>query len=156
VSEPRTTEELIALIREGVLFSGGSALEGQEGIEMIAALLAETAHPDYVTIMVSQAGIPTTYEGVDGFREALGDWITPYERFRLEIDEALPAGDQVVFLVRQLGTTKHGGVEIETPSGAVWSIEDGTIRQAVFYLDQRAALRAAGLDPDRGSDSGAG
>lgn len=146
MGEPRTTAELIELIREGVLFGGGTALEGQEGIEVIAALLTETAHPEFVTVMVSQDGIPNEYEGIDGFRQALGDWITPYESFRLEIDEVIPADDQVVFLVRQVGTTKHGGVEIETPSGSVWSLEDGRIRRATFYLDQRVARHAAGLD----------
>jgi hypothetical protein len=62
-----------------------------------------------------------------GFKEALGDWITPYERFRLEIDDVLigDENDQLVFLVRQVGTTKHGGVEIETPSGSVWDLEEG-------------------------------
>jgi ketosteroid isomerase-like protein len=149
MSEPRTTAELIELIQEGVMFGGGTAIEGEEGIEMIATVLAETAHPDYVTVMVSQDGIATEYNGVDGFRQALGDWITPYERFRLEIQEVIPGDDQLVFLVRQVGTTKHGGVEIENPSAAIWALEDGQIKRATFYLDRPAALRDAGLDPDR-------
>lgn len=153
MGESRTTAELIELIRQGVLFSGGSALEGEEGIEFMAALLDETTHPDFVTVMVSQDGIPNEHPGVEGFREALGDWITPYESFRLEIDEVIVEDDQLVFLVRQVGTTKHGGVEIETPSASVWALHDGMIHRAAFYLDHRAALRAAGLDPDRSPQS---
>ena len=145
MAEPRTTPELIKLIKQVVPFEGGSALEGMEGIELIAALLTETAHPDYVTVMVSKDGVPTEHEGVQGFREALGDWITPYEQFRLEIDEVVEAEDKLVFLVRQVGTTKHGGVEIETPSGSVWDLADGQIRRASFFIDQRAAREAAGL-----------
>jgi hypothetical protein len=86
---------------------------------------------------------------VEGFREALSDWISPYESFRLEIDEAIPLVDRIVFLVRQVAKTKHGGVEIVTPSASVWWLVDGAISQAGFYLDQRAGLEAAGLDPDR-------
>jgi hypothetical protein len=40
-------------------------------------------------------------------------------------------------------------VEIETSSASVWWANDGMLTQAVFYLDQRAGLEAAGLDPDR-------
>jgi ketosteroid isomerase-like protein len=146
MGDPRTTEELIDLIREGVLFGGGTALHGLEGIETMAILLTETGHPDFVTVMVGIEGIETEYPGVDGFREALSDWITPYERFRLEIDEVVVKDDRVVFLVRQVGTTKHGDVEIETPSGSVFEIEDGQIRRATFYIDQRLAREAGGID----------
>ncbi len=142
----RTNEELIDLIREGVLFSGGSALEGTEGIETIAALLTEVAAPDYVCVMVSKEGIEREYPGVGGFREALGDWITPYERFRLEIDEVVPVDDRLVFLVRQVGTTKHGAVEIETPSASIWDLENGQIKRTTYYIDQQTAREAAGLD----------
>jgi hypothetical protein len=152
MTETRTTEELIELIKQGVMFSGGTTLEGEEGIDLISELLVETAHPDFVTVMVSESAVPQEYKGVEGFREALSDWMSPYERFRLEIDEAITLPDKIVFLARQIATTKHGGVEVETPSATVWWIEDGMLSQAVFYLDQRAGLRAAGLDPDRARD----
>ena len=146
MSESRTNEELIDLIRQGVLFGGGTALEGIEGIEFIATLLTETASEEFVTVMVDQAGDETEYPGVEGFREALSDWITPYERFRLEVDEVVPHDDKLVFFVRQVGTTKHGGVEIETSSGAVWDLADGNIIRASFYIDPDHARRHAGLD----------
>jgi ketosteroid isomerase-like protein len=141
----RTNEELIELIGGGIRFSGGSALEGGEGIETIAALLTEVAASDYVCVMVSKEGIEREYPGVSGFRDALGDWITPYERFRLQIDEVVPVDDRLVFLVRQVGTTKHGGVEIETPSASVWDLEDGQIKRMTYYIDQQAAREAAGI-----------
>lgn len=146
MAESRTTAELIDLIRQGILFSGGSAIEGPEGIEMIAQLLTQTAAEDFVTVMVDKAGDETEHPGIKGFREALSDWITPYERFRLEIDEVVPLEDKLVFFVRQVGTTKHGGVEIETPSGAVWDLGDGAIRRATFYIDPDHARRHARLD----------
>jgi ketosteroid isomerase-like protein len=152
MGDSQKTADLIELIRRGVMFSGGTVLEGNEGIDQMAELLRDNSHPEFVTIMSSESGIPTEYAGVDGFREALSDWISPYESFRLEIDEAIPLIDKIVFLARQVATTKHDGVEIETPSASVWWLEDGAIRQASFYLDQRAGLRAAGLDPDSGRD----
>jgi hypothetical protein len=80
-----------------------------------------------------------------------GDWISPYESFRLEIEEAIVDEDKLVFLARQVATTKHAAVQVVTESATIWWLEDGLIRQAVFYLDQKEALKAAGLDPDRHS-----
>jgi hypothetical protein len=46
--------------------------------------------------------------------------------------------------------TKQDSVGVETRSTAVWWIEDGQIRQAAFYLDRQAGMKAAGLaSPDR-------
>jgi ketosteroid isomerase-like protein len=149
MTESRSTAELIALIRQGVMFSGGTVLEGNEGIEQMTTLLRENVHPEFVTIMLSESGVAQEYRGVEGFREALSDWISPYERFRLVVDEAIPLPDKIVFVARQVARTRHDGVEIETPSASVWWLEDGLIRQASFYLDQRAGLQAAGLDPNR-------
>jgi hypothetical protein len=152
MTEARSTAELIELIRQGVMYPGGTVLEGSEGIDQMAEILRLNAHPEFVTIMTSESGVPLEYKGVEGFREALTDWISPYASFRLVIDEAIPLVDRIVFLARQVATTKHDGVEIETPSASVWWMEEGGIRQASFYLDQRSGLQAAGLDPDRGRE----
>ena len=116
VSDSPTTAELIDAIREGALFGEGTRLEGTEGIEVMASVLEENAHPDYTTVMVAKVAPPTEYFGVAGFRQALTDWISPYEDFRMEIDEVITQDDALIFLVHQGGMTKHGGVEVETRS----------------------------------------
>ena len=75
---------------------------------------------DFVTIMHAESAV-LEYQGIEGFKEALNDWISPYERFQFVVDrrKGLEA-DRLVLLVRQLATTKHDGVEVETPSGTVW------------------------------------
>ena len=143
-----TTSELAALITEDGPFAPGRSLSGEELVESIGSLLRYNAHPDFVTLMVSE---PRTqeYAGVEGFREAWTDWMYPYEGFRIEFDETIRMDDQVVFLVRQIGTTRHNDVVVENPSTAVFQLENGEIRRAAFYLDQRAGMKAAGIDPDR-------
>ena len=79
--------------------------------------------------MVSES-VTQSYDGVEGFKEAWSDWLSPYEGFRIELDEVVPFDDRLLFLVRQVATTQHNAVEIETPSAAVWWLEDGQIRQA--------------------------
>jgi hypothetical protein len=144
-----STAELIELISEGGPFSPGTSLHGDEMIEVVSELLRHNAHPDYVTLMVSEA-VTQDYPGPEGFKEAWEDWISPYESFRVELDEVIRLEDKLVFTVRQIVTTRQSSVEVETPSAAVWWIEDGQMRQAGFYLDRRAGLKAAGLAaPDR-------
>ena len=144
-----STAELIELISEGGPFSPGRVLEADEMIEAVGELLRHNAHPDYVTLMVSEA-VSLDYAGPGGFQEAWEDWISPYESFRIELDEVIRLDDKLVFTVRQIAKTRQDSVEVETPSAAVWWIEHGQIRQAAFYLDRRAGLKAAGLaSPDR-------
>ena len=151
--EAEHTDDALDRIREGTLFGKGSVIQGAEGIEQMVEAIRDHVHPEFVTLMTSESGVPTEWFGVKGFRDALTDWISPYESFRLEIEEAIVQEDKLVFLARQVGTTKHAAVELVTESATIWRLEDGLIRQAVFYLDQKAALRAAGLDPDRRSGS---
>jgi ketosteroid isomerase-like protein len=141
--------DVLDQIREGTLFGKGSVIDGVEGIETMAEAIRDHVHPEFTTVMTSESGAPTEWSGVKGFQDALTDWISPYESFRLEIEEAIFQEDKLIFLARQVGTTKHAGVEVVTESATIWSMEDGLITQAVFYLDQKAALKDAGLDPDR-------
>jgi ketosteroid isomerase-like protein len=145
-----STDELAQMISEGGPFSPGSAVDDEQIIQLVTELLRANAHPDYVTVMVSES-VMRDYPGPEGFREAWSDWMSPYESFRLEFDEVIQADDKLVFLVRQIAKPRDSAVEFETPGASVWSLEDGEIRQAAFYLDRSAALKAAGLDPDRPS-----
>jgi hypothetical protein len=130
-------------------FSAGSTIEGEEMIEAVTELLRHNAHPEYLTIMVSEA-VSQEYPGPEGFEEAFRDWMSPYESFRFELDEVIPLKNKLVFTVRQVVTTRHSSYEVETPSAAVWWFEEGRVRQAAFYLDRRAGLKAAGIaSPDR-------
>ena len=99
--------------------------------------------------MVGPDYLPETQPGhdFDGFRDAWLDWTSPFETFRIDVDEVIEAGDTVVSLAHQTGRTKTGGVEVETAAAAVMMIRDGRISRIEFHLDQAAALRAAGLEP---------
>jgi hypothetical protein len=144
-----TTPELIELISAEGPFSPGSVMQGDEMIEAITELLRHTAHPEYVTVMVSESQ-SLDYPGVQGFREAWSDWISPYASFRVKFDEVIPLDDKLVITVTQLATTRHSSVEVETPSASIWWFANGQIRQAAIYLDRQAGLKAAGIAaPDR-------
>ena len=148
MAERPDTRDLAALIGQGGPFSVGSSVTGDQMVGSLTEVLRQFAHPGFVTLMVSES-VTQDYRGVAGFEDAWGDWLTPYERFQIEVDEIVPRDDRLVFLVRQRATTRHNAVEVETPSAAIWWLEDGKISQVAFYLDRRAGMKAAGIDPDR-------
>lgn len=145
MTEANETSELLNEVTTELSLGAGTTLEGQEMIDLIEELLRERAHPEYETVMVPKEGPPLTYDGVDGFREALTDWLEPWEEFRFEIEELMPVDDMLVLFVRQVGKTKHGGVEIATESGTIWWIVGGSIRRASFYIDRDHVRKAAGI-----------
>jgi len=124
-------------------------LDDDEKGQRIEQTLAELAEPDFEVVMVGPDYLPQAAEraGPDGFRDAWLDWTSPFESFRIDLERVIDAGDRVVSIVRQVGTTKTGRVEIEASAAAVWTISDGKLTRVEFHLDQETALRAAGLEP---------
>ena len=107
------------------------------------------AEPDFDVVMVGPQYVPQReFKGLDGFVEAWRDWTSPFESYRVDVDEMIDAGDQVVSLVTMTGTTRTGGAEITAPGAAVWTLVDDRLTRVEFHLDQDAALRAAGLGAD--------
>jgi ketosteroid isomerase-like protein len=134
-----------------VLFRGNlvEGVDDEERLREVEAALAKWAEPDFAWTMVGPQYAPGQ-QGFDGrglqeFRTAWRDWMTPYESYVIEPDEAIDAGDRVLMLVRQVAKTKTGGVEVENHGAAVVWIRDGRMWKVEFHLDRDAAMKAAGL-----------
>ena len=112
-------------------------------------LFMRHAEPEFEVVMVGPeySSAKAEYAGLDGFVDAWRDWTSAFESFRIEVDEMVDAGDNVVSLVRQIGIPKSANAEIESQGAAVWMIREGRLRRVEFHLDRGAALRAAGIDP---------
>jgi ketosteroid isomerase-like protein len=64
---------------------------------------------------------------------------------RLNVEDFRDLGDAVLALGRMEGRTRHGGVQITAPLGAIYDLRDGKAWRMRSYPDHGAALRAAGL-----------
>jgi ketosteroid isomerase-like protein len=108
----------------------------------------ELADPEFEVVMVGPEYVSARleYNGIDGFVEAWRDWTSPFDRYEIEVEEMIDAGEQVVSLVVMTGRTRTGGAEITAPAAAVWTVLDGRVRRVEFHIDRVAALRAARLD----------
>jgi ketosteroid isomerase-like protein len=123
------------------LFGGGTVPDGAD-----FSPLAEDV--EIVFVGAEPGLIDSSYTGPAGLVEGWQDWLAAWSSYEAQFEEFVDAGDDVVVLVRLRGTTKHGGVVIEQPAAAVWTVEDGKIVRLAFHLSRRAAFESIGrADP---------
>jgi ketosteroid isomerase-like protein len=114
----------------------------------LATAVERVAAPDLVSVMIGpDQSFRTEYRGVAGLIEGWRDWLSPYESFRMEVEDLIESDDVLVTCVRQFGTPVGGGPELEATGAAVWWVRDGRLVRVEFNLNRDAAFRSAGLDP---------
>jgi ketosteroid isomerase-like protein len=103
--------------------------------------------PEFVWDMSTFRGWPERkiYEGVEGMREFVADWTGAWEDWRLDVEDLLDAGDDVVAIVRQSGCSKTTGLPVDMRFAQVWTLADGKQTRMRMYADPDEALRATGL-----------
>jgi ketosteroid isomerase-like protein len=77
------------------------------------------------------------------------DWLEPWETYRVEVEDVIDAGDDVVVLVRDYGRRVGMTHEVSVRSAAIWTVRDRKVARVAFYLDRTEALTAAGLTGQR-------
>jgi ketosteroid isomerase-like protein len=85
------------------------------------------------------------YRGVDGVGKWPSDFAQSWDRYELQIERILDAGDQVVSLFRINALGAGSGVPVERGDGMVWTFRDGRVVRIDYFNDQDEALEAAGL-----------
>jgi ketosteroid isomerase-like protein len=83
--------------------------------------------------------------GPDGLVAAWRDWLTPWRSYRLDVEEIIDAGDNVVTFVHVEAQTERDGVAVQHSPAAIWRFRGGKVVAIHFYLDRAEALEAAGL-----------
>jgi ketosteroid isomerase-like protein len=84
-------------------------------------------------------GLPQIVETFE--EEDLEAW----EERRLEPEEFIDAGDDVVVLLHEYRRGRGSGVELESDTAVVFAVCDGRVVRIQGYMDRDAALVAAGL-----------
>lgn len=84
------------------------------------------------------------YRGRDEVREAFEHyWVTPWDRIRFTVEEAIEVGDEAVVVV----STGHmrgreSGVEVEGTGASVWTLRDGLLSKVVLHQTKADAFEA--------------
>ena len=68
-----------------------------------------------------------------------------WEERRLDAEEYIDAGDNVVVLLHEYRRGRDSGIELEAETAIVVAVRDGRVVRMQGYLDRNAALEAAGL-----------
>jgi ketosteroid isomerase-like protein len=92
--------------------------------------------------MIGDSSFTTEFEGREGLMSTWSDWLDTFTRVTLEMEAVEEIEDNVLTLVNQIGTTRHG-VEVEQPSAAVWKFRDGLLVRVEFHLDRERARESA-------------
>jgi ketosteroid isomerase-like protein len=100
-------------------------------------------HPDVVVRDRPESPDPRTYHGHTGVREALASSDESFDRFELEPEEFIGAGDYVVVTLLMRGTGRGSGVTVEDRIAHQWKVRDGRAIALQVYSDPADALRDA-------------
>jgi ketosteroid isomerase-like protein len=85
-----------------------------------------------------------TYRGSEGFREFLGTWTEDFERWSVQLERVLYAGDnRIVALLHQSAIGRGSGIPVENEFALVLDLADGRVIRGRAYLDPAEALEAA-------------
>jgi ketosteroid isomerase-like protein len=85
------------------------------------------------------------YHGRNGVAEAMRVWSGTWEDWKVEVEEIIDAGDQVLLVSRESGRGKGSGIEIDQQVFVVFTLRDGKIVRWKGFVDRDRALEAAGL-----------
>ena len=120
---------------------------GYEHFTATGELREEIVSADFVWDMSTFGDWPEqqAYEGIEGARQFLDDWVGAWEDWELEVEELHDAGDSVVAILRQRGRAKATGLPVDMHFAQLWRLRDGKQVRMEMYASPEEALRAAGL-----------
>ena len=130
----------------------------QENVEIVRSICAAWQRGDFTSVKWAHPEIdyaivggpaPGSWTGVAGMAEATREALSPWETFRIEVEEYRELdGERVLVLWKFKGRGKASGLETEqlSPTGAyLFQIRGGKVIRLSYYADPAQALEAVGL-----------
>ena len=116
-------------------------------LEDVLAIL----HPEIsVEVYTGRPDLPETrmLHGHAGFLENLTGMTEVFEDIRIEPEEFIDLGEQLVVSVRTAGHGRASGIRIENRIAHVWTIRDGKATRFRVYGTRQEAFGALGLSEE--------
>jgi ketosteroid isomerase-like protein len=92
--------------------------------------------------------LPQLSRGHDGVRAFWQTWASSWTNIRVDAEEFIPAGDELLVLVRWQATS-HTGIEVDQRVAFRFLIRDERVTRFISYWERADAFEALGL-PARG------
>jgi ketosteroid isomerase-like protein len=130
----------------------------QEGVELLKqsfeavkrgdmAWFEGRTDPDVVIVQPPEVPDSKTYGGPTALADAMADWPTQWEDFRMDLLEIIDVGDDVyVTATRHRGRGRESGIEMDFQVFYVSRAPDGQLARMEMFFTREQALAAAGPD----------
>jgi ketosteroid isomerase-like protein len=86
-----------------------------------------------------------SYRGFDGVRRFWHEFLSTWDRYRVETLRFYDAGDQVAVVVRIVGRTHE--LEVDETRSSLLTVRDGRVVRVQSFADPDGARAAVGLPP---------
>jgi ketosteroid isomerase-like protein len=84
------------------------------------------------------------HQGRDSFERFLRGWLESFDGFRVEPEQVVQRGDDLIVVVRQTGTGRASGIQVETRLAHVWTVANGGAVRWEAVPDPEVALGDGG------------
>ena len=88
--------------------------------------------------------LPQLARGHDGVRAFWQTWTSSWTNIRVDPEECIPAGDELLVLVRWQARS-HTGIEVDQRVAFRFLIRDERVTRFISYWERDAAFEALGL-----------
>jgi uncharacterized protein len=105
----------------------------------------DALHPDVEWRTRADLPDSDTYRGHEGVAKLASDWVGAFDDLRVEVEEAIDAGECVVAVLRLRGRVKGSGQEVDMPETHVYTMLDGKIVATDEFATKTAAMELVGL-----------
>jgi len=109
----------------------------------VEAMLADM-HPDFEWCPLETSPMARVYRGHAQVRDYVEDWLSTFERVRLELEDPAEVGGRVVATVRGRARGRGSGLELDNRFCQVWTVRDGVAVAMEEHPDRAQALAAIG------------
>jgi ketosteroid isomerase-like protein len=83
-------------------------------------------------------------EGITAVRATMERWEDSFEDLELTYEETIDAGDRVLVKTRVSGRGRGSGVEVDSRSYMLWTLQDAKVLRMDEFTDRAEALEAVG------------
>jgi ketosteroid isomerase-like protein len=131
------SEENVEIVREAFeAFLGGDQEKTAQLVDPAVEFHGTVGGLQEGQIAHGQSQIDQQFEDVD---------LEAWEERRLEAEEFINAGDNVVVLLHEYRRGRGSGVELEAKTAVLVAVSGGRVVRIQGYMDRDAALEAAGM-----------
>ncbi len=102
--------------------------------------------PEIVFVLGESLPDPGVYHGIEEMGRGFRGWLESWRDLRFELEELMPAGEQIVATYHMTGDGQASGAAVDLHGGHVWTMRDGRANRLEVHVSREAALAAAGVE----------